>query len=102
MRNPKPIANDVVRLKLIGANPSPKITGLNELPGKSNYFIGNDPAKWRTDVSNYEKVKIEDVYPEIDLVYYGNQRQLEYDWIVNPAPIPTSSSLLSRAKLISR
>ena len=84
----KPVANDVIRLKLIGANPNPKITGLDELPGKSNYFIGNDPAKWRTDVSNYAKVKIEDVYPGIDLVYYGNQRQLEYDWIVNPGADP--------------
>jgi hypothetical protein len=80
----KPIAGDIVRLKLVGANPSPKIAGLEELPGKSNYFIGKEPAKWRTGVSNYAKVKIQDVYPGIDLVYYGNQRQLEYDWIVNP------------------
>jgi hypothetical protein len=77
------VANDVVRLKLMGANPNPKITGLDELPGKNNYFIGNNPAKWRTGVSTYGKVKVEDVYPGIDLIYYGNQRQLEYDWIVN-------------------
>jgi hypothetical protein len=88
-RNPeadasKPTANDVIRLKLMGANSNPKITGLDELPGKSNYFIGNDPDKWRTGVSNYAKVKLEDVYRGIDLVYYGNQRKLEYDWIVNP------------------
>jgi hypothetical protein len=81
-------ANDVIRLKLMGANPNPKITGVDELSGKNNYFIGNDPAMWRTDVSNYEKVKIEDVYPGIDLVYYGNQRQLEYDWIVRPGADP--------------
>jgi hypothetical protein len=84
----KPTANEVVRLKAIGANPNPKISGLDELPGKSNYFIGNDPAKWRTGVSNYGKVKLADVYPGIDLVYYGNQRQLEYDWIVKPGADP--------------
>ena len=90
-REPKesrPVGNDVVRLKLIGANSKPKMAGLDELPGKSNYFIGKDPAKWRKDVSNYSKVKIEDVYPGIDLVYYGNQRQLEYDWIVDPGTDP--------------
>ncbi|HTY61092.1 MAG TPA: SBBP repeat-containing protein, partial [Acidobacteriota bacterium] len=84
----KLVTNDVIRLKAIGANPNPKITGLDELPGKSSYFIGNDPAKWRTGVSNFEKVKLGDVYPGIDLIYYGNQRQLEYDWIVNPGANP--------------
>jgi hypothetical protein len=86
----KPVSKDVIRLKLIGANSNSKITGLDELQGKSNYFIGNDPAKWRTDVTNYAKVKIEDVYRGIDLIYYGNQRQLEYDWIVKPGADPKS------------
>ena len=84
----KPAANEAIRLKLLGANPNPMTTGLDVLPGTSNYFIGNDPAKWRTGVANYEKIKIESVYPGIDLVYYGNQRQLEYDWIVNPGADP--------------
>jgi hypothetical protein len=84
----KPAANDVIRVKAVGANPNSKMRGLDELRGKSNYFIGNDPAKWRTDVPNYAKVMIEDVYPGIDLVYYGNQRQLEFDWIVNPGADP--------------
>ena len=78
----------VVRMKLVGANPSPRITGLEELPGKSHYFIGNDPAKWRTNVPTYAKVKYEDVYPGVDLVYYGNQGQLEYDLIVAPGSDP--------------
>ncbi len=42
-------------MKLAGANPNPQVSGLDELPGKSNYFIGNDPAKWRTNVPNYGK-----------------------------------------------
>ena len=84
----KAAARSVIRLKSIGANPNPKITGMDELPGKSNYFIGNDPGKWHTGIANYAKAKIEDVYPGIDLVYYGNQRQLEYDWILAPGANP--------------
>lgn len=74
----------VLRMKLIGANPTPQITGIEELPGKVNYFIGKDPKKWRNNIPNYAKVRYEAVYPGIDLVYYGNQRQLEYDFIVLP------------------
>ena len=66
----------VLRMTLVGASPSPRVTGLEELPGKVNYFIGNDPAKWRTNVPTYAKVKYEAVYPGVDLVYYGNQREL--------------------------
>ncbi|HLF84156.1 MAG TPA: SBBP repeat-containing protein, partial [Blastocatellia bacterium] len=77
-------AASVLRMKLVGANASAKVTGLGELPGKSNYFIGNDPQKWRVNVPNYAKVKYEQVYPGVDIVYYGKQRQLEYDLIVAP------------------
>jgi hypothetical protein len=78
----------VLRMKLRDANAAAKVEGLDQLAGKSNYFIGNDPAKWRTDVPNYAKVKYEGVYSGIDLVYYGNQRQLEYDFIVSPGADP--------------
>jgi len=81
-------ATDVVRIQMLGANPTPRITGLNELPGKSNYFTGNDPKKWRTNVPSYAKVRYDEVYPGIDLVYYGNQRQLEYDFVVAPGADP--------------
>jgi hypothetical protein len=74
----------VLRMKLVGGNASAKIAGADELPGKSNYFIGNDPNKWRTNVSNYSKVEYRDVYPGVDLIYYGNQRQLEHDFVVAP------------------
>jgi hypothetical protein len=73
-----------VRLQLLGANPSAQISGMDPLPGKSNYFIGNDPSKWRTDVPNYARVKYENVYPGVDVVYYGNQGQLEFDLVVAP------------------
>ena len=83
----------VLRMKLVGANPSPRVSGLEELPGRSNYFIGNDPAKWRTNVPHYAKVQYKDVYPGVNLVYYGNQRQLEYDLIVAPGANPEAIQL---------
>jgi hypothetical protein len=72
----------VLRMKLVGSNPHAGVVGVDPLPGKSNYFIGNDPKKWRTNVPNYSRVKYSDVYPGIDLVYYGNQGRLEYDFVV--------------------
>jgi len=72
------ITGGVLRMKLRNANPAAKVTGIDELAGTTNYFIGNDPAKWRTKVPTYAKVKYEGIYSGIDLVYYGNQRQLEY------------------------
>ena len=76
-------------MKLVGANPEPEVSGKEELPGKSHYFIGNDPEKWKTNVSHYGRVRYEEVYPGIDLLYYGtNQRQLEYDFVVSPGADP--------------
>ncbi len=77
-----------LRMHLIGAEPAPIVGGLDELAGKANYFIGKDPAKWRTYVPTYAKVQYREVYPGIDLVYYGNQRQLEYDFVIAPGTDP--------------
>jgi hypothetical protein len=74
----------VLRMKILGANPNPRIEGLNQLPGHSNYLIGNDPNKWRTNVAQYSTVKCQDIYPGVSLAYYGSQRQLEYDFILSP------------------
>ena len=90
----KPISPPAAfRMTLGGANPKATVTGLDELPGKSNYFIGNDPAKWRTNVPTYAKVKYQNVYRGIDLVYYGNPQQLEYDFVVAPGADPKAISL---------
>jgi hypothetical protein len=78
----------VLRMKLRNANPAAKVTGVDRLAGSSNYFIGNDPAQWRSKVPTYMRVKYEGIYSGIDLVYYGNQRQLEYDFIVAPGADP--------------
>jgi hypothetical protein len=92
--NDEPRTTDaLLRMKLVGANPNPKIVGTDELPGKSNYFIGNDPKKWRTNVSNYAKVKYANVYPGVDLAYYGNQGKLEYDFVVQPGADPRAITL---------
>ena len=71
-------------MNLLGSNPSPEIEGVDELPGKTSYFIGGDPQKWRAGLPAFARVRYHEVYPGIDLVYYGNQRQLEYDFIVAP------------------
>src|SRR6185503_12891849 len=78
----------VLRLKMIGANTAPQIEGQDELPGKVNYFPGNDPEKWRRNIPTYRKVYYKNVYPGIDVVYYGNQRELEYDFVVAPGADP--------------
>src|SRR5437899_7562669 len=81
-------AGTVLRIKLLGANPAPAVAGVGELPGKSNYFVGNDPKKWRANVPTYAKVEYGEVYPGVNLVYYGNQRQLEHDFVVSPGADP--------------
>lgn len=77
-----------VGLKLVGSNPSAAAQAGDLLPGISNYFVGNNPADWHTNVPNYAKVSYQNVYPGIDLVYYGNQGALEYDFVVNPGASP--------------
>jgi hypothetical protein len=86
----------VVRLQLAGANGQPVVTQEEELPTRSNYFIGRDPAKWRTNVPNYGKVRYHNVYPGVDLVYYGNQGQLEHDFVVAPGADPSVVTLVVR------
>ncbi|HMY72208.1 MAG TPA: SBBP repeat-containing protein, partial [Blastocatellia bacterium] len=82
-----------VTMKLIGANPNPRIVGLDEQQAKSSYFTGNDPKQWMTDVPNYARVKYEQVYPGIDLIFYGNPQQLEYDFVVAPGTDPKQIKL---------
>lgn len=83
----------VVRMKLAGANPNARIEGEEELPGKSNYLTGADPSKWRTNIPNYARVRYDEVWPGIDLVFYGNQQQLEYDFILAPGADPRAIKL---------
>src|SRR5437667_9553828 len=83
----------VIRMALDGANKNPAASGDEQLPGKSNYFIGNDPAKWHRDIPQFARVRYENVYPGVDLVYYGNQGRLEYDFKVAPGADPRRVAL---------
>ena len=80
----------VLRMRLVGARPDPETRGLEPLPGRSHYLTGRDAAEWRTEVPRYAKVEYLTVYPGIDLLYYGNQGALEYDFIVSPGADPAA------------
>ncbi len=84
---------DSFRLRFVGANRKPQVSGIDAQSGRSNYLIGNDPAKWHTNVPNYGKVRYMDLYPGIELLYYGNDRKLEYDLKVSPGANPRQITL---------
>ena len=77
-----------LHLKLMGANPNPSVEGTGELAEKSFYFVGRTPSDWKANVPNFGRVTYKQVYPGIDLIYYGNQQQLEYDFTVLPGADP--------------
>lgn len=79
-----PDGKTAVRTTLVGANPNARIEGIAEQAGRVNYFTGNDPAKWRANLPTYAKVAYRQIYPGVDLIYYGNPRELEYDFVLAP------------------
>lgn len=88
---PDQSADAVLRVRLLDSNLKASIRGTDELPGKSNYFIGNDPKNWRTDIANYARVKYTNVYPGVDMIYYGTQGRLEYDFAMAPGADPSQA-----------
>jgi Beta-propeller repeat/Domain of unknown function DUF11 len=90
--SPQP-ASSVIRMKLEGASPSALVSGTSPLPGKSNYFIGSDSSKWRQNIPQFGGVQYQAVYPGIDLIYYGNRGQMEYDFRVAPGADPSQIAL---------
>ena len=82
-----------IRMKLDGASDHAEVTGEADNGSRSNYFLGNDPSQWRTDVPNYGRVKYGSIYDGIDLVYYGTGQQLEYDFVVRPGHDPKNIKL---------
>lgn len=82
-----------VQLQFTGTGPLTQIHGDNELTGKINYFTGNNPAQWRSGVPTFAKVRIDDMYPGINLVYYGNQHLIEYDLTVAAGASPNSIAM---------
>lgn len=82
-----------VRMKLSGASGGAGVVGVGLLPGKANYFVGQDPSRWRTGVPTYRQVQVKGVYPGVDVVYYGAQRELEFDFVVAPGADPQAIRL---------
>ncbi len=82
-----------LQMKLAGANANARVTAAEALPGKSNYLLGNDPAKWKIGVPQFARVRYENIYPGINLVFYGNQGHLEYDFQVAPGADPNQAEL---------
>lgn len=83
----------LLRFSFVDANPLPAVKAVGELPGKANYFLGNDPSRWRTNVHTFARVVYQEVYHGIDMAFYGNRSELEYDFIVKPGADPSVISL---------
>ncbi len=82
-----------VQMTLVGANPTPSFAGQQELAGRVNYMLGNNPANWQRAVPTFAKVQYDRVYPGVDLVYYGKEQELEYDFAVAPQADPSAIQL---------
>ena len=83
------VETSIMAMRLVGANAASSVVGESPLPGKVNYYIGNDPKRWHENIPTFGRVRYSGVYPGIDLVYYGTEGQLEYDFIVAPGADPT-------------
>ena len=82
-----------VHMRLAGGEPGPRVVGIKRLPSVSHYFAGSDPRQWRSGVPHYGRVRYQNVYPGVDVVYYGNRNRLEYDFIVAPEVDPSRITL---------
>ena len=96
--DPQNLPPTIVRMKLLGANPRSSIVGIDKLPAKVHYLVGNDPSRWRTNVPSYAQVQYKEVYSGIDVVYHGNQRQIEYDFVLAPGANPNAIALDVKAQ----
>ena len=85
--------SELLQIELLDARSGAEPQGLNRLAAKSNYLLGNESHEWETTVAQYSKAQFSEIYPGIDVVYYGNQEKLEYDFIVKPGARPDSIRL---------
>jgi hypothetical protein len=86
-------AAHAVRVKFVGGNAAVVVAGGDELPAKSNYFIGNDPKQWHTNVPNYSAVNYHGIFPGVDAIFHGDNRRLEFDFDIAPGADPRSIAL---------
>jgi hypothetical protein len=89
----EPAGGVALHMEIVGADPNARPAGMSRLPGIVNYFIGNDPSQWHVNIPTFAGVQYDDVYPGIDLAYYGNNGHLEYDFIVSPGIDPNAITL---------
>jgi len=87
---------DVLRVGMIGASPNPETEALAKQEATASYFLGNDTNKWQTNIPLFGRIRMRQVYPGIDVVYYGNQRNLEQDFVVSPGADPRSIRMIVR------
>ena len=101
--NKEEVAYSDITLNFLKGNSSVKLSAENQIAGVSNYFLGNNKQNWQTKVPNFERVRYENIYRGIDLLYYGNQRRIEYDFVIaphaNPAQIALNFAGISAAKI---
>lgn len=83
-------SRSILNTRFLGGNPSARPVGERRLQGKSNYFNGHDPTRWRRNVAQYGQIRYPSIYPGIDLAYHGNEGQLEYDFLLAPGASPES------------
>ncbi len=86
------VGNERVNLSLLHSNRSPAIEALDPLPARTDFFVG-DRRNWRSSIPTYSRVRYSQVYPGIDVVYYGRQNQLEYDFVLAPGADPRAIRL---------
>src|SRR5580704_2461572 len=86
------VPGSAMQMQFVGGRPAIGVPE-SELPGKVNYIIGRDPSKWELGLPTFRRVRYQDIYPGVDVVYYGNQRQLEFDFNVKPGAKPESIRL---------
>jgi hypothetical protein len=91
--HPEPAKSDNIRMHLVDSSKAVALTAEDQLPGTVNYFLGNNPVRWRSGVPTFGRIRYTGAYPGVDLVYYGNQRHLEFDFEVAPGADPSRIQL---------
>jgi hypothetical protein len=87
-RNDVPGSEDGIRVRWLGGRATASLVGAELQPGRAHYYLGRDPSGWRTDVPMYGRVVYRGVYPDVDLVFHGTQRDAEFDFVVHPGGDP--------------
>ncbi len=89
----RPVLTRVLRMAFAHANEQAQVRGLDALRARINYLVGDSPEQWHPAVETFARVCVEGIYPGVNLVYYGNQQQLEYDFDVAPGANPEAIAI---------